>query len=349
MGSETREKKPVGVIGAGSFGTAVANLLAENQEVFLYSRRREVLDEILNKGQNAGQLTHPRVKPTNDPEELANRCTLIFPIVASKNFRETLQAFSPFLTPRHILIHGTKGLDVILPDGWKEGDPLLRKQVRTMTEVMLEETVVPRVGCLGGPNLAGEIARGLPAGTVIGSRFDEVIKLGREAIGSPRFRVYENHDLLGVELAGVLKNILAIGSGIVSGLELGENARALMITRGWGELMRVAEIFGSSKQAFLGISGIGDLIATCSSPLSRNFSLGFRISKGERVSDILASMDEVAEGYNTTRLAYGLVIQYDIHAPIISGMFQILFENASLKEAISGLMSNPLNIDVDYY
>ena len=344
----TKYNQPVGVIGAGSFGTAIANLLAENNQVYLFSRRKEAIENILRDRENRGQKVHERVIPTNDRELFAKNCTLIFPMVSSKSFRETMRSFAPLLTPRHILIHGTKGLDVDLPEGWKEGMALPRNRVKTMSEVIRAETIVQRVGVLAGPNLSKELAQGLPAGTVIASRFDEVIKLGQEVISSHRFRVYENNDLVGVELAGVLKNILAIGSGIISGLELGENTRALMITRGWGELMRIAAFFGSDRSAFMGLSGIGDLIATCSSPMSRNYSVGFRLAKGETRQQIIDSMDEVAEGVNTIRLAFGLVKEYKVRAPLISMFFSILYEDLPIRKGIERLMVYPYNIDVDF-
>ncbi|MCB9230241.1 MAG: NAD(P)-dependent glycerol-3-phosphate dehydrogenase [Bacteroidia bacterium] len=345
---QSTEGQPVGVIGAGSFGMAIANLLAINGKVLLYVRRADVMEKMLANGESKGVKIHENVTLVNDPEDIGRNCTLIFPMVPSKNFRAMMRDFSPFLTPRHLLIHGTKGLDLQLPGDWKDGEPLDRAHVKTMSEVIREESVVVRVGVLAGPNLSKELAKGLPAGSVIASRFDEVIKKGIQAIGSARFRVYENKDLRGVEMAGVLKNILAIGSGMVSGLELGENARALMITRGWRELMRVAEIFGSDRNAFMGLAGIGDLVATCSSPLSRNYSLGMRLAKGESLEQVIESMDEVAEGVNTIRLAYGLSLHYKIYTPLINSFFHILYRNTPIMDAISGLMVNPLKEDVDF-
>ena len=168
----------VGVVGAGSFGSAVSNLLAENRKVLLYARRQEVADEIRSSGMNHGRKMHPGIIPTTDLKELADTCRLIYPIVPSSAFRAMARALAPHLTPEHILIHGTKGVDVQLP----EGDELSAeyklnpKWVNTMSEVILQETVVRRVGCLAGPNLAAEILEGQPAATVLASHFDEVIK-----------------------------------------------------------------------------------------------------------------------------------------------------------------------------
>lgn len=351
MTSKNTAEKPVGVIGAGSFGTVIANLLAVNQEVLLYARRAEVRDAIAESGMHRGQKMHPRVTLTGDLSELAERCTLIFPVVPSKNFRAMMRDLSPWLRPYHILIHGTKGLDVELTEsemGRGEELKLNPARVRTMSQVIAEESVVLRVGCISGPNLAKEISRGLPAGTVIASHFDEVIQSGRTAMKSERFMVFENHDLIGVELGGVLKNILALGSGMVTGLELGENARALMITRGWRELMRIAGWFGSDKNAFMGLAGIGDMIATCSSPLSRNYTVGNRLAKGETLAQVIESMDEVAEGVNTVRTAMAVVRFTGKRAPLVEAFHSVLFEDVPLEKAISSLLVHRHGPDVDF-
>ena len=340
----------VGVIGSGRFGTVISNLLAHNQPTILYTRNPDVAEKIRTTGIHKEQEMHPNIEVTTDLSQVAERCNLIFPVVPSKNFREMMKLLGPMLNPSHILIHATKGLDVQWPDPPPEGEKekLNRHQVKTMTEVIREESVVVKVGCLAGPNLAKEIASGLPAGTVIASRFDEVIKVGMKAIHTPKFKVFKNHDLVGVELAGVLKNILAIGSGMASGLGMGENARALLITRGWGEMMLFAEMFGSDKSAFMGLSGIGDLIATCSSPLSRNYTVGNRLAKGESLEDIIETMEEVAEGVNTIRTCNALFRYYKIRSPIITAFGSILFDGMEIQRAIDQLMNYPWTDDVDF-
>lgn len=343
--------QPVGVIGSGNFGTVIANLLAENGDVLMYTRRKEVVDQLKAEGIHNGQKMHPRIHAVTDLEEIAARCNLIFPMLPSKYFRENMRQIGPFLTPAHILIHGTKGLDVQASNFARAHEDELKlglHQVKRMSQVIAEESCVMRIGCISGPNLSGEISRHLPAGTVIASHFDEVIEMGKAALRSERFMVFENDDLVGVELAGVLKNILALGSGMISGLELGENARALMITRGWRELMRIAEIFGSDKSAFMGLAGIGDMIATCTSPQSRNYSVGYRLAKGESLQEIIASMDEVAEGVNTVRTAMGLIRQYDLPSPLIRSFHRVLFEHVPIKEAIKVLISHKHGPDVDF-
>jgi len=240
---------------------------------------------------------NPNIEPTNDLEFLADSCDVIFPIVSSTGFRDLMRNFSPFLHPYHILIHGTKGLDIKNDSGTKKGkfDP---GNIMTMSQIITSESVIVRVGCLAGPNLATELAANQPAATVVASHFEEVIQVGKRLLRNDRFRVYGNNDLIGIELAGVLKNIIAIASGTLSGLGLGENARALLISRGLVEMIYLGKALGGNVQAFIGLAGIGDLMATCSSKLSRNYTVGFRLAKGESFDHITATMDEVAEGIN---------------------------------------------------
>lgn len=342
---------PVGVIGAGVFGTVIANLLAENRDVLLYSRRQEVSDNILNKRLNRGQKISERIRPTNSIEELTSSCTLIFPVVSSSSFADMIKSFSPYLRPDHILIHGTKGLDVRLKAGEKlTGETYInRKMTRTMSEIILQETEVMRVGCLAGPNLAGEIAQGQPAATVLASRFDEVIREGQKALRSPRFQVFSNHDITGVELAGVLKNVIAIASGALSGLGYGENARALLISRGMVEMVHIGKMMGGEPKAFFGLAGVGDLIATCSSEKSRNFSVGYRLAKGEKIMDILNSMDEVAEGVNTVRVTHAFIQSARKRAPMTETIYKCIFKDMTVKEGVDYLMNLPLGTDIDYF
>lgn len=341
----------VGVIGSGNFGTVIANLLAENQEVWMYTRRPEVLEAVNEHGTYRGQKIHSNIKAITDLKALASNCSLIFPMLPSKFFREAMQQIGPHLTPAHVLIHGTKGLDIQSPylqDVDSHDLKLTIHQAKRMSQVIAEESSVLRIGCISGPNLSKEISQHLPAGTVIASRFDEVIEMGKAALRSERFMVFENDDLIGVELAGVLKNILALGSGMISGLGLGENARALMITRGWRELMRIAELFGSDKNAFMGLAGIGDLVATCSSPTSRNYTVGYRLAQGDTLAQIMETMDEVAEGVNTVRTAMGLIRYYGIHAPLIKAFYMVLYEDLPINRAIKGLLSHKHGPDVDF-
>lgn len=342
-------KPVVGVLGAGSFGTAVANLLAINQSVLLYARRPEVITAIQDQRVYLGQEMHPQVEAISDVGLLLSRCDLVFLMVPSANFRDLLKEIAAFLRPDHMLIHGTKGLDVkqVTADE-KKRDAVSRDSIATMSEVIQAESVVLRIGAMAGPNLAGELAAGKPAATVIASHFDEVIDAGRQALRSRRFQVYGNHDIVGVELSGVLKNAIAIGSGIATGLDMGENARALLITKGWGEIIRLGQVLGSDTSAFMGLAGIGDLIATCNSRLSRNNTVGYRLAKGEALDHILSTSSEVAEGVNTIRLARQLGAFYGIKLPIINTLYAVLFDQLAPEEALTRLMMFSYARDVDF-
>lgn len=350
MASQNMSKPPVGVLGAGTFGTAIANLLAENQPVILYARRPHVAEAILATRMNSGQIIHPQVTVSTDLAEVAEKCSLIFPIVPSEHFRKLIRNLAPHLKPDHILIHGTKGLDVQLEEGeeLEKVEKLSRERVRTMSEVIQEETVVLRVGCMAGPNLAGEIADGQPAATVVASKFEEVIREGQNALRTSRFRVHGNHDLFGIEMAGVLKNIMAIGAGVLSGLGYGDNTRALLITRGLAEMVHIGKALGADPRAFLGLAGIGDLVATCSSTRSRNFTVGYRLAKGTSLKQIMEEADEVAEGIHTVATARAITDEYKIPAPITRAIYRTLFEDMDIERGMRLLMEYPFREDVEF-
>jgi glycerol-3-phosphate dehydrogenase (NAD(P)+) len=256
----------------------------------------------------------------------------------------------PYLRPDHILIHGTKGfhINVSEEDKAEEIKELGRDSIYTMSELIRKETIVVRVGCISGPNLASELSQHKPAGAVIASQFDEVIRLGRNVLKSHRFQVYGSKDLIGVELSGSLKNIIAMASGALSALELGENARALLITKSLGEVIRIGRVLGGDVKTFLGLAGIGDIIATSSSTSSRNFSVGYRMAKGETLQQILDSSDEVAEGINTVEIIKLLADHYRVRMPIVQVIYKTLFEGVPASEGLRYLMKYPFDVDVDF-
>ena len=344
------DDKPVGVIGAGNFGSVVANLLAQHRKVLLYARDEKVIQRIRETRENRGHSMHPNIEPINDLAAIAEECDVLFPIVPSEHFRSMMKHLSPHLHPYHILIHGTKGFDLTLTNGQsiETITKLNRGQVKTMSEVIMEESVVVRVGCLAGPNLSRELAANQPAATVIASHFNEVITLGKRLLRNDHFQVYGNNDLVGVELAGVLKNIIAIAAGALSGLGYGENAKGLLVSRGMVEMIYLGRALGGNTKAFLGVAGIGDLVTTCNSSLSRNFTIGHRLAKGETLKEILASTDEVAEGINTVRITKKCADYYGVRAPITTTLHKVLFEDLTMKQALRYLMRYPLNVDIDF-
>lgn len=342
---------PVGVIGAGSFGTAVANLLAYNADVLLFSRSQETVDAINQTHAHLGVQIAPRVTATSDLEELAQRCTLIMPIIPSTGFREVIRNIAPYLRPRHIIIHGTKGFDLKEAEEENLEKPdlvLTRANVRTMSEVILEESSAVRVGCLSGPNLAAEIIEGQPTATLVGSRFREVIQAGQAALNSQRFHVFGSYDILGAELAGALKNVIALGSGILGGMGFGRNIQGLLIARGLAEMVYFGKSLGASSQAFVGVAGIGDLVATATSMNSRNYTFGTRLAKGETAAQIRATMPELAEGVRTLRIAHQLARQYKLHVPITDMLYSVVFEGFPIEKALEYLMTYPYSVDVDF-
>lgn len=339
----------VGVIGAGSFGIAISNLLSYNVNVLLYSRQPHLVEKINTEHRHFGIDLSKRIRATNNYQELAENCTLIFPIVPSTSFREMMQNLSPFLRPYHILIHGTKGLDITGVDESKmDGITLTRKNIHTMSEVIIEESVVVRVGCLSGPNLSAEILAGQPTATVIGSKFNEVIKAGRKVLDSRMFHVFGTHEMLGAELAGALKNAIAIGSGILGGLGMGKNIQAMLITRGLIEMVYLGKAMGTESKAFIGTAGIGDLVATATSENSRNYTFGKRLAQGESLETITDTMPELAEGVRTLKIMKHLSQYYKLHTPITNMLYSVVFEGFNIERALHYLMSYPYSVDVDF-
>ncbi len=343
--------KPVGVIGAGSFGTAIANILAEkNQRILLFVRTAEKASSIEKERVSAGQKISENIEVVNDLSRIGTECDVIFPMVPSANFREMMRDLSPYLRPYHIMIHGTKGFDYNAPEKFKPTltNPLTREHIRTMSEVIQEESSVVRVGCLAGPNLAREISERKPAATVVASQFDEVIQIGQKLLKTDRFLIYGSTDLIGIELCGILKNIIAVGAGTIAGLGLGENSKSLFISRGLVEMVHIGKALGGNAEAFLGLAGVGDLIATSSSELSRNFSVGKRLANGETLEQIMSSMEEVAEGIKTIDIIQDLSRTYKTRVPIAETLYKILQGELSVEEAHSYLMNFPFRAEIDF-
>lgn len=341
--------EPVGIIGAGSFGTAMANLMALNTDVLVYSRSKELVEKLQQDRYRFGVRLHDRVKIVNDIERIAGECQLIFPIVPSNSFRSMMRSVTEHLEPAHVLIHGTKGFDITgvdIDNIPKQG--LSRRQLHTMTDVIKEESVVVRVGALTGPNLAQELLDGQPSASVIASKFDEVISRAQLVLASQQLHVFETHDLLGAELAGVLKNVVALGSGILKGFGYGKNIQSMLITRGLHEMIYFGRALGSENRAFFGTAGIGDLIATATSRKSRNYMFGFRIGSGEKLADVKATSQELAEGVRTLMITRHLARNLRLRVPITEMLYRIVFEDFPVKEAMDFLITYPYEVDVDF-
>lgn len=348
--SKLKPLPTVGVIGAGSFGITVAQLLAVNNNVLLFAR-----DPLTAKQINDTHIIHDvvlsqRIRALSSYTEIADTCEVIFPVIPSEDFRDMMQTLGPLLSPRHILIHGTKGLDTTrVKNIMSFTGKLDREDVCTMSEVISEESNVLRIGCLSGPNLSKEILEGQPTATVIASEYDEVVTIGIELLTSKKMFVFGSSDILGAELAGAFKNIIALGSGYLRGKGLGKNVQGLFITRGLHEITYFGGILGADKSAFLGTAGIGDLIATATSSNSRNFMFGFQLGQGSSLQEVLEGTAELAEGLRSLRIAFFMAKTIKVRLPIIETLYKIVFENLPFQTALDYLMRYPYSKDVSIH
>jgi glycerol-3-phosphate dehydrogenase (NAD(P)+) len=348
--NHNQQKELVGVVGAGSFGLTVAQLLAVNNEVLLFARDPQVVNKINESRTLLGVTLSPGVTAVSSYKEIAEKCEVIFPVVPSDDFRDMMKHLGPLLSPRHILIHGTKGLDTsIITDVMSFSGKIHRDDVCTMSKVITQESNVLRVGCLSGPNLSKEILEGQPTATVIASEYDEVVSIGIELLSSKKIFVFGSSDILGAELAGAFKNIIAVGSGYLRGKGLGKNVQGLFITRGLHEIAFFGGLLGADKSAFLGTAGIGDLIATATSSSSRNFTFGFQLGQGKQLQEVLATTEELAEGVRTLKIAYLLAKTEKTRLPIIETLYKIVYENLPFEVALDYLMRYPYSKDVSIH
>jgi glycerol-3-phosphate dehydrogenase (NAD(P)+) len=320
------------VIGAGGWGTALAVLLAgKGCRVSLWVRSRDVYKKIILKRVNEDYLPGVKlregIRPTVDLEEALRGKELVIFAVPSHGLRSVAAAAAPFLSPRAVIVNAAKGLE----------DPRLLRLSQVLQEELPEE-LHGRIAVISGPNHAEEVSRGLPSATVAAAQVPETALLVQERLMTPYFRVYTNPDLMGVELGGALKNVIAIGAGIVEGLGLGDNAKAALVTRGLAEMIRLGRAMGARARTFAGLAGLGDLYATCSSPHSRNRAVGCKLGQGMRLGEIIAGMRTVAEGVNTTRAAAELSRKAGVEMPITAEIYRILFEGKEPRKAAEELM-----------
>ena len=334
----------IGIIGSGSFGMTIAKLLAEQNSVLVYSRKPEIVEEINGQHRSNGFRLSPKIRATSNIADFTSSCRVIFPVVPSSSFRTMMKSFSPHLKPYHILIHATKGFDLMM----STHESIKKMSVFTMSEVIMQESSVLKIGCLAGPNLAVEILEEKPTATVVASQFKEVIEIGQKLLASSKFFVFGSYDLKGSELAGALKNIVALGTGILDGRKMGKNIQAMMITRGLSEMIHLGKAMGAKTRSFLGTSGIGDLVATATSKDSRNFSMGYRIGSGERLSDMDQQEIDVAEGLRTLKIMYFLSKEKNIAVPVTTMLYLVIYEEFEVEKAIKYLMNYPYGIDVDF-
>lgn len=329
---------PIAVLGGGSFGSAIANLLAGNgQAVKLWMRDPEQAAYIRQHGENPrylrGVKINPLVEPVCDLEQVIAESELIFVALPSTALREALQPFAGQLAGK-MLISTTKGIEA--------------NSFKLMSEILQEVAPQARIGVISGPNLAREVAEYALTATVVASEDEALCREVQRVLHGRSFRVYASSDRFGVELGGALKNVYAIMAGMAAAMGMGENTRSMLITRALAEMTRFAVKLGANPMTFLGLSGVGDLIATCSSSKSRNYQVGYALGEGLSLEEAVDRLGEVAEGVNTIKVLKARAEQLQVYMPLVAGLHAILFEGRTLQQVIAALMSGEPKTDVDF-
>ncbi|HEY1738110.1 MAG TPA: NAD(P)H-dependent glycerol-3-phosphate dehydrogenase [Acidimicrobiia bacterium] len=321
----------IAIIGAGSWGTAVAGIAAQNTDAVLWARRPALADAINARHENAdylpGLVLPPSLRATSSLEEACTGADAVVMGVPSHGFRDVIGAAAPSIAADAAVLSLSKGIE--------------QHTLARMTEVIadvLDDHPVERIGVLSGPNLAKEIVQGQPAATVIAMTDDAMAERLQTAFMTPTFRVYTNPDVVGCEIAGALKNVIAIGVGIAHGLDYGDNAKAALITRGLAELARLGVAMGGDPLTFAGLAGMGDLIATCNSPQSRNRTVGVELGKGRKLDEIVADMKMVAEGVKSTEAVTQLGARFGVELPVADFVGRVLYSGAHPADLVPELM-----------
>jgi glycerol-3-phosphate dehydrogenase (NAD(P)+) len=338
----------IAVIGAGAWGTAISIVLGRKptHRVRLWAHEREVCESIQARHVNdlflPGEVIPETVGATNSFEEALRGAEIVVSVMPSHHTRRVFQAMLPHVGPEMFFVSATKGI---------ENDSLLR-MTEVISEVLRDRPAgfIPRIGAMSGPTFAREVAKGDPTAITIASSDKELAAIVQREFSVPRFRVYTNSDVVGVELGGALKNIVAIAAGVLCGLNLGHNTVAALITRGLAEITRLVVACGGRAETMAGLAGLGDLVLTCTGGLSRNRSVGVELGRGRKLDDIIAGMHGmVAEGVLTTKAAVGLARKVGVEMPITEQMHAILQQGKSVQDAIRDLMSRPSTSEVGLY
>jgi len=326
----------IAVIGAGAWGTALSIVAARrgNHRVRLWAYEAEVRESIANRHENTlflpGQPIPEKVVVTGDFAEALTNARIVISVMPSNHCRRLFEGMLPYLRPEMLFVSATKGL---------EENSLLR-MTEVISQVLSGAGFRPRLGALSGPSFAKEVARGDTTAVAIASPDMDLAHTVQQAMSDPRFRLYTNDDVVGVELGGALKNVVAIAAGVCDGLGLGHNSVAALITRGLAEITRLCVACGGQRETMAGLAGLGDLVLTCTGGLSRNRTVGVEQGRGRKLADIIAGMHGmVAEGVLTTNSAVGLAKARGIEMPISEKMHAILHQGKSPSEAIHELMT----------
>jgi len=335
----TKTKHRVAVLGGGSFGTALANIIADNgHDIVLWLRNAERAQEINDKHINSEYLNdfplNPALRAETDLATALQERDIVFMAVPSGSCREVARETARHIKPGALLISTTKGIEA---NGF-----------RLMSQVLREEIPNVRLGVMSGPNLAKEIAAKQLTATVIASDDDELNATVQDLLHCGYFRVYASKDLYGVELGGALKNVYAIMSGMAAARGIGQNTISMLLTRALAEMSRFAVCMGADPMTFLGLSGVGDLIVTCMSPLSRNYQVGYALGQGRDLETIRAELGQVAEGINTLKLLKDRADELGVRMPLVNGLYHILYHGKGIEQVVGVLMSAGQNRDVEF-
>lgn len=321
----------IGVLGAGAWGTALAAAAAAaGRDTVLWAREAEVVDAITKTHENTpflpGVTLDPKLKATGALEDLADRHAILL-VSPAQHLRAMVRELKAHVPDGVPLVICSKGIEVATG--------------KLLSEAVAEEAPGNPVAVLSGPTFAIEVARGLPCALTLATEDKTVGMKLVEALGRPTFRPYYNSDIIGAQIGGAVKNVLAIATGISAGLGVGENARAAVITRGLAEIMRFGKLYGAREETLMGLSGLGDLILTCSSTQSRNMSLGKAIGEGQTLEEIMAGRRSVAEGAHTVEIVYKIAAEKKLDMPITTAVYRILKEGKDVRRVMDDLMARP--------
>ncbi|MBL4789827.1 MAG: NAD(P)-dependent glycerol-3-phosphate dehydrogenase [Kordiimonadaceae bacterium] len=321
----------IGILGAGAWGTALAaTAVAAGRDALIWAREEEVVTAINQTHENSvflkGVKLDKKLRATANLADLAS-CDAILIVSPAQHLRATAKILAADLPAGVPLVICSKGVEV--------------STGMLLSEVLAETTPNNPVAVLSGPTFAAEVARGLPCALTLAAQDKSVGDALIEALGQSNFRLYYNSDVIGAQIGGAIKNVLAIATGIVAGLGIGENARAALITRGLAEISRFGALYGAENRTLMGLSGLGDLILTCSSTQSRNMSLGMAIGEGQSFADIMAERNSVAEGAHTVEIVHKIAQEKNLSMPITAAVYAILYDGADVRTATDAILSRP--------
>ena len=317
------------VVGAGSWGTTVANAVAKNQSTMLWARRNELADQIATRHENSDYLPGitlvESLKCSSQLKDVVANASIVMMAVPSNGFRDVATQVAKYIDAQVPIVSLAKGLE--------------RDSLKRMSEVVRELMPQNVVAVLTGPNLAHEIMAGQPGATVVACSDEQIAKQIQKTVSSSTLRVYTNDDVVGCEIAGVIKNVIAIAAGIVEGMGFGDNSKATLITRGVAEMSRLGVALGANPNTFMGLAGLGDVVATCASAKSRNTAVGVRLGRGESIATITQSMSMVAEGVRSSLSVLQLAQRCNIEMPITEQVAAVCEGKTNAQDALAQLMA----------